>query len=73
MGDAGDLGFICCNYRAGDHEGSGPGHGATGGGGDDEWGAVRVGFERVGMIAGGCVTAIKRSPRYAGVNYCEWI
>ena len=42
-GDEGDLGFIYCHCRAGDHEGSGPGHGAAGGGGVDDGGAVRVG------------------------------
>ena len=36
-----DLVMRVC--RAGDHEGSGPGHGAAGGGGADDGGAVRFG------------------------------
>ena len=34
------------------------GSGAEGGRRDDEWGAVRVRFERLGITAGGCVVAI---------------
>jgi len=41
-GDEGDL-DACYRYNGvGDHEGSGPGHGAAGGGGADDGGAVKL-------------------------------